>query len=289
MDQFETRTVEVAGGILQYDVRGDLRGEGADRVLLMAGFPMDAVGFTSLAGHFGDRPVVTYDPRSVGRSSRPVGDQPLTPDDHAEDLSRLIGALGVRPIDVFASSGGAVNCLALVTKHPELVRTLVAHEPPIATVLPDRGQLLAACSDIYTTYASSGMGPAMAKFIALVTHQGLLPDTWLDQPAPDPAAFGLPSVDDGSRDDPMLGQSIRTIPQYQADFAALAAVPTRVVIAAGKESAGEMAHRAAVAVVERLGTELTMFPSHHGGFLGGEYGESGEPEAFAEVLREVLR
>ena len=31
-----------------------------------------------------------------------------------------------------------------------------------------------------------------------------------------------------------------------------------------------------------------MFPSHHGGFMDGQYGYAGEPEAFAQVLREVL-
>ena len=120
----------------------------------------------------------------------------------------MIGSLGVGPVDLFGSSGGAVNSLALVARHPEQVGTLVAHEPPLASVLPDREPLFAACADIYDTYASAGMGPAMAKFIALVQHKGELPTTYAAQPAPDPAAFGLPTEDDGSRDDPMLGQSI---------------------------------------------------------------------------------
>jgi hypothetical protein len=29
-------------------------------------------------------------------------------------------------------------------------------------------------------------------------------------------------------------------------------------------------------------------PGDHGGFLGGEYGQTGEPDAFAATLREVL-
>jgi hypothetical protein len=41
-------------------------------------------------------------------------------------------------------------------------------------------------------------------------------------------------------------------------------------------------------VAERLGTTPVIFPSHHGGFLGGEYGWAGEPDAFAQKLREVL-
>ena len=49
-----------------------------------------------------------------------------------------------------------------------------------------------------------------------------------------------------------------------------------------------MARRGAEAVAERLGTEAVVFPSHHGGFLGGEYGQAGDPDAFAAKLRQVL-
>jgi pimeloyl-ACP methyl ester carboxylesterase len=75
-------------------------------------------------------------------------------------------------VDIFASSGGAVNALALVTRHPEGVRTLVAHEPPLATVLPDREEALAVTEDIHETYERDGFGPAMAKFIAFTSVRG---------------------------------------------------------------------------------------------------------------------
>jgi pimeloyl-ACP methyl ester carboxylesterase len=286
--EIETRTLEVPGGTIQCDVRGDLDTAGPHRVLVLAGYPMDATGFGTLASYFTDRPVVTYDPRPVGRSTGAPEDRPLTPEDHAEDLHRVIEALGVGPVDLFGSSGGAVNSLALVARHPDQVATLVAHEPPLASVLPDREPLLSACADIHDTYESAGMGPAMAKFIALVQHKGELPPTYGDQPAPDPGAFGLPTDDDGSRDDPMLGQSIRTIPQFEPDTGALGSAATRVVIAAGVESEGEMAARGAAALAERLGVELTMFPSHHGGFLGGEFGQRGDPDGFAGALRTAL-
>ena len=54
----------------------------------------------------------------------------------------------------------------------------------------------------------------MAKFIALVSHEGLIGPDYLDRPAPDPAAFGLPSEDDGSRDDPLLRHNIITCTHY---------------------------------------------------------------------------
>jgi hypothetical protein len=100
--------------------------------------------------------------------------------------------------------------------------------------------------------------------------------------------FGLPTEDDGSRNDPLLGQNMVSCTHYAPDFDALGAASTRIVMAAGAESDGELAHRGAVAVAERLGTTPVTFPSNHGGFLGGEYGQVGDPDAFASTLRKVL-
>ena len=48
-----------------------------------------------------------------------------------------------------------------------------------------------------------------------------------------------------------------------------------------------MANRGAYAVAEQLAPSRRL-SSGHGGFLGGEYGQAGEPEAFSAKLREVL-
>ena len=281
-----THTLEVPGAVLTYDVRPG--GSGNEPVLLMIGSPMGAAGFGTLAGYFTDRTVVTYDPRGVERSRRTDGVPTTTPEEHADDLSRLIAALDSGPVDLFASSGGAVNALALVARHPEQVRTLVAHEPPVAGLVPDREFALAACRDIHDTYQRSGMGPAMAKFIAIVSHKGPVTAEYLERPAPDPATFGLPAEDDGSRDDVLLGQNLLSCTSYEPDIDALRSASTRVVLAAGEESDGELANRGAHAVAERLGTTPVLFPDGHAGFLGGEYGQMGRPEPFAARLREIL-
>lgn len=282
----KTDTLAVPGAVLQYDVRSNEAG--TEPVLLLIGCPMGAQGFTTLAGHFPDRTVVTYDPRGAERSTRTDGASVTTPDEHADDLYQLIQVLDAGPVDVFGSSGGAVNALALVAQHPEQVRTLVAHEPPAAQVLPDRDAVLAAARDIRETYYRDGYGPAMAKFIGFVSHEGPLPDDYSTRPGPDPATFGLPTIDDGSRDDALVGQNIITCVSYEHDVEALRAGSTRIVVGAGARSTQILPGRAAVAFAERLGTAPVTFPGGHDGFLGGEYGGMGEPEAFAATLREVL-
>lgn len=286
MTEPTTHTLDVPGAVLTYDVRRT--DASIAPALLLIGSPMGAGGFGTLAGHFTDRTVVTYDPRGVERSTKADPASPSTPQEHADDLHRIIGSLGLGPVDLFASSGGAVNALALVTRHPEQVRTLIAHEPPLAAILPDREGALAVCRAIGETYKRSGFGAGMAHFIAVVSHQGPMTLEFAGQPGPDPAMFGMPIEDDGNRTDALLAQNIITCTHYEPDFDALRTASTRIVLAAGAESDGELAHRGAEAAAERLGTEPVNFPGDHGGFLGGEYGRAGDPAAFAARLREVL-
>jgi pimeloyl-ACP methyl ester carboxylesterase len=285
MSKATTRTLDAPGATLTYDVRS---GGSADEVpLFLIGSPMGAAGFATLAGYFTDRTVITYDPRGSERSMKDDPTAESTPEQHADDLHRIIQAVG-GPVDLFASSGGAVNALALIAKHPEDVRTLVAHEPPLAAILPDSENAKAAVGAVRDSYQRDGWGAGMAHFVAMVSHRGEFPDDIGQQSAPDPATFGMPTEDDGSRTDVLLGQNIITCTHYEPDFGALRAASTRIVVAAGAESEGEMACRGAYAVAERLGTQPEVFPSGHGGFLGGEYGQSGDPDAFAAKLREVL-
>lgn len=280
-----SHTLGVPGATLTYDIRW------VDSVappLLMIGSPMGAGGFGTLAGHFTDRTVVTCDPRGVERSTKADLASQSTPEQHADDLHRIIAEMGGGPVDLFASSGGAVNALALVAKHPGDVRTLVAHEPPLAAIVPDREYALAVCRAIATTYQERGFGAGMAHFIAAVGHQGPMTAEFAAQPGPDPAMFGMPADDDGDRTDALLAQNMITITHFEPDFDALRAASTRIVLAAGIGSEGQLAHRGAVAAAERLGMMAVAFPGDHGGFLGGEDGQTGDPDSFALKLREVL-
>ena len=277
MSEPKRYTLEAPGAVLYYDVRDN--GGGGRPALLLIGCPMGASGFAALAEQFADRTVVTYDPRGSERSQRSDGLPPgSVPDEHAEDVRRLILALDAGPADVFGSSGGAVNGLALVASHPRLIRTLVAHEPPAAQELPDREAVLAACAGIRETYQRRGFGPAMAKFIALASRAGPIPPGFAGQPAPDPAVFGLPARDDGSRDDPLLGLHMTACTGYQHDLRALRAAPARIVLGVGTQSGQMMPGCAAVAVAEGLGIPPVIFPGGHDGFLS-------DPGAFAAVLR----
>jgi pimeloyl-ACP methyl ester carboxylesterase len=283
-----THILETAEADIVYDVRGPLPTADGRPPLFMIAQPMDASGFATLASYFPDRTVVTYDPRGLGRSVRKDGRVENTPTLQAVDVHAVIEALGVGPVEMFASSGGAVTALALVTAHPEDLTTLVAHEPPIIPVLPDAEAAERARAGFRDIYEAKGTGAGMAAFVAMTSWRGEFTDEYFSQPSPDPAQFGMSAEDDGRRDDPLLSDRSWPITGYRPDVDALAAAPTLIVIAVGEESLGTFTGRAAVAIAELLGQQPTVFPSHHGGFMGGEYGYAGQPEEFARKLREVL-
>lgn len=281
-------TLELPEVDLVYDVHGPLPTADGRPPLMMIGQPMDASGFQAQVTLFDDRTVVTYDPRGLGRSARKDGGVTNEPETQAEDVHAVIEALGAGPVDMLASSGGAVTALALVTAHPHDVATLVAHEPPIDSVLPDADAVHRARVAYTQVYQDRGWGAGMAAFIAMTSWEGEVTDEFLAQPAPDPAAFGMPTDDDGKRDDPLLSELSWAVPLYVPDIEALKAAPTRIVVAVGEESLKVYTGRTAIALAEQLGQQATVFPSHHGGFMGGEFGYAGQPEAFAAKLREVL-
>jgi len=283
-----TRTLETPEADIVYDVDGALPTADGLPPLLMIGQPMTAGGFAALASHLPDRTVVTYDPRGLGRSKRNDGRTDNSPTVQADDVHALIEALGAGPVELFASSGGAVTALALVAAYPDDVVTLIAHEPPLIRVLPDAAEAQRAQAAVRDVYESKGRSAGMASFIAMTSWPGEFTDAYFAQPAPDPAAFGMPADDDGSRDDPLLSDRSWAITSYSPDLESLAAAPTRVVIAVGEESDGVFTGRTSAAIAESLGQRPTVFPSHHGGFLGPESGYPGKPEAFAHRLREVL-
>ena len=285
----ETHTLELPDVDLVYDAHGPIPTADGRPLLFMIGQPMCADGFEELASLCPDRTVVTYDPRGLGRSStRRDGRNDQRPEDQAADLHALVEHLGQGPVEVFGSSGGAVAGLTWVAHHPDDVTTLVAHEPPSTWVLPDAEAADRAFRGVRRAYQDRGFGAGMATFIALTMWQGEFTDAYFAQPGPDPAMFGMPTEDDGGRDDVLLSERAVTVTRYEYDLDAIKASPTRVVLGVGAETGNTITARTARGVADRLGGEAVVFPSHHGGFVGGDGPYAGKPAEFAVTLHEVL-
>jgi pimeloyl-ACP methyl ester carboxylesterase len=276
--------LKVPGASLYYEIQGS-----GPVLLMIPGGPADATIYAGIAPRLSDRyTVVTYDPRGLSRSQID-----MVPEDQriveimASDAHHLLAAVGSEPAFVFGNSAGAIIGLDLVTRHPQQVQTLIAHEPPATPLLPDGSALQAAFQGVYGTYRSLGIDPAWQQFLTLVdtppTRQKSLTDA---EPADGPQlAPIIPEMEEMAQMQRNLefffAHYLRAIINYQPDIDALLTGSSRVVAAVGEMSAGQMAHRGAVGLAERLGTQAVVFPGGHGGFLT-------DPEAFAATLHQVL-
>jgi pimeloyl-ACP methyl ester carboxylesterase len=247
---------------------------------MISGGPSDADIFMSLADALADRfTVVTYDTRGNSRSSLegpPQEDQSIELE--SEDAHSLLAAVSDERAFVFGSSGGAVVGLELVGRYPHLVRTLVAHEPPLTQLLPDAAQHRAHAADVHDTYLRDGVGAAMMKFLRAA---GLEPPPSQPNAAPPSPEMQASMARMGRNAEHFVAHRFRAMASYVPDVAALRAAPTRIVVAGGAESHGETAYLCTVALAEQLGAPVVTFPGGHGGF-------SSHPVAFAETLDSVL-
>ncbi|TDD10956.1 alpha/beta fold hydrolase [Nonomuraea diastatica] len=262
-----SHTVEVPGARLYYEVQG------SGPVLAVIGHPMDSSGFaplvSALTGHY---TVVTIDPRGFGRSAIADRNQDAIPEVLADDVKAVLDLVGSEPVHMFGNSGGAVIGLALVAKYPDRLRTLVAHDPPLAELLPDREKARASIHDIYDTYRAHGQGPAWGMFFDFGGFEAPpMPEGEPQEPSAEEVAAG----------ERLFGHALLPITLYEPDIAALRTASTRIVAAGGGDSKGTFPQRAAAALAEQLGTPLVDFPGDHGGF-------DAQPAEFAQTLHKIL-
>ena len=273
--------LDVPGGRLYYEVRG------SGPLLLVIGQPMTSAFFAPLAELLAeDHTVVTYDPHGLGQSTTEDRSRDITPEIQADDLAHLVDAVGGGPADVFASSGGAVTGLAFAARYPDKVGTLIAHEPPVADLLPDAPYVRAAVDEIQDAYRAHGSGAAFGKFVSLIMHDGPVTEAGV------PPAEWSPAGADGEAPEPSAKQQaddelfflrmLKPFTRYQPEVDVLRAGSPRVVVAVGETSRGEVARRSAEALAERLGTAPARFPGDHGGFMA-------DPAAFAARIRQVCQ
>jgi pimeloyl-ACP methyl ester carboxylesterase len=273
----EAGTLEVPGAALYYEIRGS-----GPVLLCISGGPTDAGIFTDLAGRLADRyTVVTYDQRGHSRSALDGAPEDIPVALHADDAAALLAAVGDEPADVYGNSGGGTIGLELATRRPELVRTLVAHEPPVMELLPDAPQWRANFSSVSHAYRESGVFAGMARFGALVEEGG--PRYGEEQQQREPSADEQEMFARmGANFELFLAHEIRPIGAYIPDLDALRAASTRIVSAAGETSEQQAARRAAFALAEALGIPVAYLPGAHGGW-------GSDPQAFAERLHGLLQ
>jgi pimeloyl-ACP methyl ester carboxylesterase len=271
-----TRTLKLPGATIHYEVAGT-----GPVLLCIPGGPTDAGMYADFLELLSDRyTVVAYDPRGHSRSPLDGAPVDIPVSVHADDAAALLRAVTDEPACVFGSSGGGTIGLELVTRHPELVRTFVAHEAPVMELLPDAARFRAIFTDIYETYKSDGVFAAMAKFGPVVEEGGPKYSEEMAQSEPTPADQEM-GARMGANFELFIAHEIRQVAGYVPDVDALKKVSTRIVSVAGELSGEQAARRSAIALAERLGIDVTPMPGSHGGW-------GSDRQVFADRLHDIL-
>jgi pimeloyl-ACP methyl ester carboxylesterase len=265
-------TLRVPGATLYYCARGK-----GPLLLILTGGDGDADSAELLRERLVDRyTVVTYDRRGLSRSTIDPSAEASTLTTHSTDAHHLLAALTREPVFAMGSSIGALIGLDLVARHPEQVRTLIAHEPPAWQLLPDaeREATLRSQEDVENTFQREGAAAAMAKFavfagVDLQDHESGLPAA---PPTTPQRAANLTYL---------FTYDLPAIRNHRLDLAALRGTSTRVVPAAGRSFLEKSPRRCAEALAAQLGTALVDFP-------GGHISWRQRPTEFAAKLCEIL-
>jgi pimeloyl-ACP methyl ester carboxylesterase len=269
--------LEVPGAQLYYEVWG---GDGP-LLLLIPGGNGDADSFAPVASRLATRyTVVSYDRRGFSRS--PLAEPP---DDSkrigldVDDASRLIEHAGTGQADVLGSSSGAIVALELLSRRPGQVRTLVAHEPPLMTLLSDADEQLAFTEAVHATYQREGLQAAMGKFAAGMGLRGLRPPGDAELPAPlqETMTRTLTNLEF------WIEHELLVYPRLTPDMEALRAHSAQLVLAGGDESREKNLPpcRPNMVLAERLGLTVVDFPGDHVGY-------GSHAAAFADQLVAVI-
>jgi pimeloyl-ACP methyl ester carboxylesterase len=274
MGAAKVATLEVPGASLHYEVRGS-----GPVLLIIPGMPADAGFYAAVAGRLADTwTVVAFDPRGMSRSRLhdPPADQRV--EVHADDAHRVLAAVGQGPAQVLTDSISGLPGLELAATHPGQVRTLVAFEPPLTGLLPDRERWHAFYEDLHATHGRDGLGPALQLFAAEVGLGGEEPP----QGDPDPEVAASVARMGGNME-LWLAHVLRpSFMGYAPDMARLRAGPARVVPVIGAASRPpQLAYQTTHALADRLATSPLVVPGDHNAVTS-------RPEEFAAALRGVL-
>jgi pimeloyl-ACP methyl ester carboxylesterase len=278
IDTVQPSTLKVPGATIYYETQG-----AGPLLLIIPGGPQDAGVFADLARHLAQYyTVVAYDPRGNSRSTFDGEPERLQLDLHGDDAAALIKELGKGPAYVFGTSGGAQIGLNLAAKHPQQVRTMVAHEPPCIMLLRDPSQALAAGKEIHETYRRDGVDAAMAKFFAMNgLDDGARPEAGAPEFAPTPEEAETFARVSGNFEY-WLEHGMMPLSLYSPDVEALRKGQARIMVGIGEQSAGQPIYEMGTALAGELGLEPVSFPGDHMGFAF-------HAETFANALDKAFR
>ncbi len=267
-------TLEVPGGQLYYEVSGS-----GPLFILIPGASGTGESFHSLVPHLiSQYQVVTYDRRGFSRSTldgpQDYAHRLATDADDVRRLIEPIERVTDQPAMVFGNSSGALVALEVLIRFPAQIQTVIAHEPPIVSLLPDAGEWLAFFDEVYEIFRQQGVPPAMHQFASQVLGS-------LDRQVLERAMLEHANEYTLSNAEYWMEHELRQYPRAEFDLTALTAHAEQIVLAGGRDSHNQMTYQPNKVLAQQLGSDVVDLPGGHLGFLP-------YPAAFAAALMNAL-
>jgi pimeloyl-ACP methyl ester carboxylesterase len=265
-------TLKVPGAQLSFEVEGS-----GTLMILIPGAKGEGEVFRQVARTLAARyQVVTYDRRGFSRSKLD-GPQDYNHrlETDADDVRRLIEHLTDKPATVFGSSSGAIVALEVLIHSPEQVQTVVAHEPPVVSLLPDAAKWLAFFDGVYDTYRKKGVPEAMHQFASGAFGS-------IDHQLMHRAMREHTNEYTQSNVEYWMEHELRQYPRVALDLAALEAFAERIVLAGGRDAQDQLPYQPNRVLAQKLGREIVNLPGGHLGFVS-------YPTEFAKELMNALK
>jgi pimeloyl-ACP methyl ester carboxylesterase len=260
-----TGAVSADGADIYFERRGNGPG-----LLLISGGGGDAGNYSGIADSLADQfTVLTYDRRGNSRSRLRADPTKLRVEEQSADALAVLEHNGIGSASVFGSSGGAVIGLDLVARSPHAVELLVAHEPPVISVLDDAEHWSAFFEELDRIVDEQGVGPALMKFMSSVGRAE-------NEPRPPELMERL-----AGNWEFFARYEMRPVAEFVPDLEALRESNVPLVFAGGREDRPYYYRRAGEVLAARLGADFVEFPGHHMAYLD-------DPESFVPILRQIL-
>ncbi|MGO4789269.1 alpha/beta fold hydrolase [Paenibacillus sp. 2KB_20] len=262
--------VKTEGDELYYEIRGE-----GEPLLMIYGGSGDAGFFSYVADILADEyQVITYDRRGNSRSTR---NDPIyfEVSQQARDAVAVLKAVGHQSAYVFGSSGGAIFALEMATRHPQSVKAMVIHEPPVIRVLPDAEKWQRFFANVYRTSFRFGVQMASFRFnlslsIPFSAYKSV------------PKDFQKRATEANNESFFIRHDMIPSV-SYMPDIERIKQNGVKMIAAAGKMTLEKKKYygRTVPILAEMLNCEMVTFPGHHLSFFD-------MPQEWAAELRDVL-
>lgn len=275
--------VKAAGADLYYERRG-----AGPPLLMITGAPGDGGFYAETADILAsDYTVITYDRRGNSRSTLHGDPVVMTVPQQSDDAIAVLAANGFGSARICGSSGGATIAFDLAARHPQVTESVVAHEPPLPSLLADPSGYLTQIGDVERTLAEQGWRPAFDRFQITI---GAMPDIpQILGLLLNPASFLPP----GPRRDTiarnvgnwayMMTYEMRPFVEYQPDMDAIVSNRVKIILACGASTKDQREAEMSARAAELLGVECVKLTGGHSAAL--EMPQMFAPEVAALLAR----